>query len=56
MTGFINAILAALNHDVTQGHALILFSLIAARMITIVTLVPFLGSKNAPGPVKIGPL
>jgi flagellar biosynthetic protein FliR len=39
---------------VGQSHALILFSLIAARMVTLVTLVPFLGSKNAPGPVKIG--
>lgn len=54
MQGFINAILSAINHQVTHGQALILFSLIAARMITMVTLIPFLGSKNAPGPVKVG--
>lgn len=54
MPGFVSNILSALTHDLSQGTALIAFSLIAARMITLVTLVPFLGSKNAPGPVKIG--
>lgn len=54
MSGFISGILSALTQGVGHTHALILFSLIAARMITLVTLVPFLGSKNAPGPVKMG--
>ena len=54
MSGFISGILSAFTHGISHSHALILFSLIAARMITLVTIVPFLGSKNAPGPVKIG--
>lgn len=54
MPGFISNIISAMTHDISQGNALVLFSLIAARMVTMVTLVPFLGSKNAPGPVKIG--
>lgn len=54
MPGFISGILSEFSHGLGQGHALILFSLVAARMVTLVTLVPFLGSKNAPGPVKIG--
>ncbi|MEI6790440.1 MAG: flagellar biosynthetic protein FliR [Myxococcaceae bacterium] len=54
MPGFISNIISAMTHDISQGNALVLFSLIAARMVTLVTLVPFLGSKNAPGPVKIG--
>src|SRR3989338_7185737 len=54
MPDFISGIISALTRDVNQGNVLVLFSLIAARMITMVTLIPFLGSKNAPGPVKIG--
>src|SRR3989338_6197492 len=54
MPDFISGIISALTRDVNQGNVLILFSLIAARMVTMVTLIPFLGSKNAPGPVKIG--
>ncbi|MES2504360.1 MAG: flagellar biosynthetic protein FliR [Myxococcota bacterium] len=54
MQAFLNALIAAFTKDVSQGHALILFSLIAARMISMVTLIPFLGSKNAPGPVRVG--
>ena len=54
MEVFISGIISAFTHDVSPGNALILFSLIAARMVTMVTLIPFLGSKNAPGPVKIG--
>jgi flagellar biosynthetic protein FliR len=53
MSGFVSGILAAFTHGADHHHPLILFSLIAARMITLVNLVPFLGSKNAPGPVKI---
>lgn len=54
MPGFISGIMSSLTHGVSQGHALVLFSLVAARMVALVTLVPFLGSKNAPGPVKVG--
>lgn len=54
MPGFISSILSAFTHSMSHGNALILFSLVMVRMITLVTLVPFLGSKNAPGPVKIG--
>ncbi len=54
MSGFINALISQYAHEISQGHSLILFALIAARLVTMVTLIPFLGSKNAPGPVKVG--
>ncbi len=54
MSGFINGLISAYAHEISQGHSLILFALIAARLVTMVTLIPFLGSKNAPGPVKVG--
>ncbi|MBL4818819.1 MAG: flagellar biosynthetic protein FliR [Deltaproteobacteria bacterium] len=54
MDNFINHLIKVLSEEFGQGHALILFSLIAARMMTLVSLVPFLGSRNAPGPVKMG--
>ncbi len=54
MDTFVNKFLSVLIKDIGQSNAIIIFSLIMIRMIMIVNLVPFLGSKNAPGPVKIG--
>jgi flagellar biosynthesis protein FliR len=54
MDTFVSNFLSVLIKDIGQSSALIIFSLVMIRIIMIVNLVPFLGSKNAPGPVKIG--
>ena len=54
MDTFVSKILSIFTKDLDQGKAIIIFSLVMIRMIIIVNLVPFLGSKNAPGPVKMG--
>src|SRR3989338_6859002 len=54
MPEFVSKLLSLWAHGHNQHDSILLFSLVAARMITLVTLVPFLGYKNAPGPVKIG--
>jgi flagellar biosynthetic protein FliR len=54
MQDFVGYLLSFLNKNVDQGKALTIFALMMARMIVIVNLVPFLGAKNAPAPVKMG--
>jgi flagellar biosynthesis protein FliR len=44
----------AMGSQVDITRSIVIFALIMARMMAIVTLVPFLGGKNAPTEVKIG--
>jgi flagellar biosynthesis protein FliR len=48
------AFLQALNEQVDATKAIVAFSLIMARVMAIVVLVPYLGGKNAPPEVKMG--
>jgi len=54
MGSFVSQVLAIFTKDLDQGKAIIIFSLIMMRMLIVVNLVPFLGSKNAPASVKVG--
>ncbi len=54
MESFLSHIVFLLTKQTDTKSALVVFSLIMSRMVMIVNLVPFLGGKNAPGPVKIG--
>lgn len=46
--------LAALTEQIDTTRSIVVFALIMARVMAIVTLVPFLGGKNAPTEVKMG--
>lgn len=54
MPTFLNHILSTLAPHSDPLQIVLAFALIMARLIMIVNLVPFLGSKNAPAPVKMG--
>lgn len=54
MQEFVRYLLQLMDVHVEQGKAITIFALMFARMIIIVNLVPFLGGKNAPAPVKMG--
>jgi flagellar biosynthetic protein FliR len=46
--------LAALNEQIDTTRNIVVFSLIMARIMAIITLVPFLGARNAPPEIKMG--
>lgn len=47
-------LLQALNEQIDATRAIVTFALIMARVMAIVTLVPYLGGRNAPAEVKMG--
>jgi len=47
-------LLAGLGEQIDLTRTIVTFALIMARVMSIVTLVPFLGGKNAPAEVKMG--
>lgn len=48
------ALLAAIQDQIDQTRMIVTFALILVRVMVIVTLVPYMGGKNAPNTVKMG--
>ncbi len=46
--------LTALGYHVDPSNFLLLFGLMFARLITVITLAPFVGGKSTPGNIKVG--